>query len=117
MKSKGLGDSIEKITKATGIKAAVKFLFGEDCGCQERKEWLNKKFRYNVECLKHKEYKYLKQWFSIHRDKVRVDDQRQILDIYNRVFSKNQKMTNCNSCFVRIIQDLKTVFNEYQEEQ
>ena len=28
----GLGDSIEKITEATGIKAAVKFLAGEDCG-------------------------------------------------------------------------------------
>ena len=28
--STGLGDSIEKITEATGIKAAVKFIAGED---------------------------------------------------------------------------------------
>ena len=36
-KSKGLGDSIEKITKATG----------KDCGCNSRKNTLNKMFPYN----------------------------------------------------------------------
>ena len=46
-KSKGLGDSIEKITKATGIKYAVDKITGEkDCGCSKRKEKLNKKFPY-----------------------------------------------------------------------
>ena len=44
--SEGLGDTVEKITKATGIKKAVKFLAGEDCGCDERKEKLNEMFRY-----------------------------------------------------------------------
>ena len=41
-KSKGLGDSIEKVTKATGIDKAVKFIAGEDCGCDKRKEFLKK---------------------------------------------------------------------------
>ena len=41
MKSKGLGDSIEKITKATGIDKVAKFILGEDCGCEARKEKLN----------------------------------------------------------------------------
>mgnify|MGYP003631482296 FL=1 len=45
MKSKGLGDTIEKITKATGIKAIVDKLPG-DCGCNKRKEVLNKAFPY-----------------------------------------------------------------------
>ena len=31
--SKGLGDTIAKITKATGIDKVVKFIAGEDCGC------------------------------------------------------------------------------------
>ena len=35
--SSGLGDTVEKITEATGIKKAVKFIAGEDCGCNERK--------------------------------------------------------------------------------
>ena len=44
--SKGLGDSIEKITIKTGIKSLVKKLLGKDCGCKERKEKLNKSFPY-----------------------------------------------------------------------
>ena len=45
MASKGLGDTIEKITKATGIKTIVDKLPG-DCGCNKRKESLNKAFPY-----------------------------------------------------------------------
>lgn len=45
MKSKGLGDSIEKFTKATGIKKIVDSIPG-DCGCSKRKEKLNKAFPY-----------------------------------------------------------------------
>ena len=37
----GLGDVIEKVTEATGIKKAIKWLAGDDCGCDERKEKLN----------------------------------------------------------------------------
>ena len=47
MKSKGLGDSIERITEITGIKKVVDKITGEkDCGCNKRKEALNKKFPY-----------------------------------------------------------------------
>jgi len=47
MKSKGLGDSIEKITEITGIKKVVEKVAGKKgCGCKERKEALNKKFPY-----------------------------------------------------------------------
>ena len=49
-KSKGLGDSIEKITKATGIKKVVDTVAkatGIDCGCGKRKDTLNRLFPYN----------------------------------------------------------------------
>lgn len=39
-KSKGLGDSIEKLTKYTGIKALVKKV-EPSCGCEARQEALN----------------------------------------------------------------------------
>jgi len=45
-KAKGLGDTIEKITKATGIKRVVDTVAkatGKDCGCGKRKEALNNK--------------------------------------------------------------------------
>ena len=50
-KPKGLGDTIENITKATGIKSFVELGMNavgkKDCGCNKRKQWLNKKFPYN----------------------------------------------------------------------
>ena len=49
-KSKGLGDSIEKFTKATGIKKVVDKISkktGKDCGCNKRKDNLNRLFPYN----------------------------------------------------------------------
>ena len=45
----GLGDTIAKITKATGIKTvvdAVSEATGRDCGCQERQNKLNEMFPY-----------------------------------------------------------------------
>ena len=47
--SKGLGDTIEKITTATGVKQLVKLAsekIGKPCGCNKRKEMLNKAFPY-----------------------------------------------------------------------
>jgi len=49
MKSKGLGDTIEKITTATGIKKVVDTIATvtkKDCGCNKRKEKLNKAMPY-----------------------------------------------------------------------
>ena len=41
MKTQGLGDVIDRFTKATGIKKLVDKIPG-DCGCRERKELFNK---------------------------------------------------------------------------
>ena len=46
MKSKGLGDTIEKITTATGVKKFVQTITGGGCGCEKRKQILNKVFPY-----------------------------------------------------------------------
>ena len=49
-KSKGLGDSIEKITKATGIKKVVNTvskIIKKPCNCGKRKDTLNRLFPYN----------------------------------------------------------------------
>jgi len=49
-KSKGLGDTVAKITKATGIKKVVDTVSkatGKDCGCGKRQNTLNRLFPYN----------------------------------------------------------------------
>lgn len=50
MKSRGLGDSIEKFTKATGIKNVVNKVsegLNIPCGCEGRRDAMNILFPYN----------------------------------------------------------------------
>lgn len=52
--SRGLGDTIDKITTATGIKKVVHAVTKavgkeDDCGCEERRKRMNKAFPYNKE--------------------------------------------------------------------
>jgi len=52
MKSKGLGDTIEKITTVTGIKSVVEGAakaVKKDCGCNKRRDTLNRIFPYGTE--------------------------------------------------------------------
>lgn len=44
-KSKGLGDTVAKITTATRIANIVKAI-NPNCGCDKRQEWLNKMVPY-----------------------------------------------------------------------
>jgi hypothetical protein len=50
-KSRGLGDTIEKITKKTGIKKVVKVVTKkvgiDNCGCDNRRDSLNRLFPYS----------------------------------------------------------------------
>ena len=51
MKSRGLGDSIEKFTTKTGIKTIVDSVsegLNIPCGCQQRKDALNKMSPYST---------------------------------------------------------------------
>ena len=119
MKSRGLGDSVEKFTKATGIKAAVDGVFdalGKDCGWDKRKETLNKMFPYNKpNCLTQDEHSYLTDFYSQERNRISVEEQRQLLTIYNRVFNYNDKMTSCGSCFAGKLNKLKSLFDKYDD--
>ena len=52
MQSKGLGDDIKRITSATRLDEIAKRiaqLLNEDCGCDERQEWLNEKTKKQLE--------------------------------------------------------------------
>lgn len=87
-KSKGLGDTIEKITEATGIKAVVKAIAGDDCGCDNRKDKLNKLFPYTrePECLEKDEREFLSG--GVLRKRVlRHEERVRIAKIHSRVFN------------------------------
>jgi len=114
-KSKGLGDTVEKITEATGVKKAVKAIFGEDCGCDERKAKLNHIMSYKVvNCLEEDEYNYITEFLSRGRNNVTVIEQRGLLNIYNRVFNQRKQMSNCPSCVRSMIAELRKLIENYK---
>mgnify|MGYP003138062831 FL=1 len=46
-KSEGLGDTLQKIITKSGVEKLVKIIsVDSDCGCNKRKEKLNKMFPY-----------------------------------------------------------------------
>lgn len=114
-KSEGVGDTVAKITKATGIEKAVKFFAdGRDCGCDERKKVLNHIFPYQKPlCLTEEEYNYLSDRIG-NINKVSIEEQKKILSIYNRIFKDNKQLTSCSSCFLNgVWKKLERIFKEY----
>ena len=116
--SAGVGDTIEKILIATKIDKVAKFILGEDCKCNERKEKLNKIFPYKRPlCLTESEYTWLSGWLLLKQNNVNPVDQSQILSIYNRIFHQRNEPTNCGSCLLDMVEDLRKVAKLYEEEQ
>lgn len=114
--SKGLGDTLEKAFKATGVSDVVKFVAGEDCGCSERRDKLNKIFKYKRPlCLLESEYVYLSDFFANPESTIRYKTQLELVQIYNRVFQQRRKPTSCGSCVNEIVRDLRTYYEKYND--
>lgn len=115
-KAQGLGDTIEQLTQATGIDKLVKFLAGEDCGCEERKAKLNAMFPYNkAQCLLEHEYEYLKEYYESKIVQVKHSTQVEVLKIFNRVFNQNIQPTSCSDCYREIHFKLEKLYNTYKD--
>jgi hypothetical protein len=118
MKSKGLGDTIAKITEATGIDKVVKFIAGEDCGCDERKEKLNKLFPYAKPlCLTEDEFNTLDTYFKQNTNTLTSDEQTSLIAINNRVLNQKLTFSTCSSCLRDLVSKLRVIYNEYSPEQ
>tara|TARA_Y100000310_G_C20603786_1_gene774420 strand:- start:728 stop:1282 length:555 start_codon:yes stop_codon:yes gene_type:complete len=120
--SAGVGDVVEKVTKATGIKKLVDWFTpdGEDCGCDERKEKWNAKtsilrHKVNVECLTLAEYNYMKPLLSTNQP-ISAKHVNKLAEIYERIF--NVKLHgDCKGCsFAKKLDELKAVLNTYDDE-
>lgn len=120
----GLGDVIEKVTEATGIKAAVKAVsnaFAADCGCDERKRRLNDILRFKPkECFTEEEFNFLSEYYDEHKGgfdeskRISNEEKRRFLDIYNRVMPRTRDMTNCGACFRNdIYRPLSAMYTDY----
>mgnify|MGYP003133513120 CR=1 FL=1 len=109
VKSKGLGDSVEKVLKATGIDKVAKKILGDDCGCEERKEKLNKLFPYSRQ-MTEDEIAIYEEVMSRTKGTITAEDQGLLIKIYNKVFKTNKKPSGCGSCVKSTLTKLEKVY-------
>ena len=113
-KSKGLGDKIAAVTKATGIEKVVKTFFGEDCGCDERRDRLNKMFpSRSITQMDEEQYTFFKDVlqpaYRSHQT-LKGKDSDFFYQMYNDIFGKKQKKTRCTSCNKNMYIELLKVY-------
>jgi hypothetical protein len=119
-KSKGLGDTVEKIMKATGIKKAAEAIT-DDCGCEERKEKLNKLFPYHKNLTMTDSQRSI--WSRVRGQLLKGvnvnHSQRETMRLlYNDVFGiRYRKPTTCSTCLVKMRDELETVYQNTCEDE
>jgi hypothetical protein len=109
----GLGDAVEAVTEATGIKAIVHAIAGDDCGCDERKKKWNELFPFQkrvVNCMSETDKEYLKNFFNSKSDKLGTIQQREMSEIYLRVYNRKIEPTSCGSCWRDYVNELKRAY-------
>ena len=117
-KAEGLGDTIEQVLEVTKIAKVAKWILGEDCGCDERKEKLNKLYPYaKPKCLTEDEHTYLIESKVLDKNVLIPSEQRELLTIYNRVFTQRMQPTSCGSCLREVVIKLNQVLKEYKENE
>ena len=108
--SKGIGDSVEKVLKATGISKVAKKILGDDCGCDERKKKLNQMFPY-ARPFTEDELKIYEQVLpSLKKGNINRNEQIALVKIYNKVFNANKKPSSCSSCVQQTLAKLAKVY-------
>ena len=113
---KGLGDKIEAITEATGIKAVVNAIT-KDCGCKKRKEVLNANTKYRLMREPSDDDLHAIYELSI-ATSFSPDDRVKIAKLRSHLFSIRYSVMNCSSCahiLRKQVNELKVVFDSYTE--
>jgi hypothetical protein len=116
----GLGDKVESILEATGIAKAVKFIAGDDCGCDERKQQLNDFGGYRLfRCLTEAQYNYLDGFFTTWAgtESPKYEVLNELTKIRNHCFSLRYTQPNpmCASCVRGIINPLRKLYDDYKQ--
>jgi hypothetical protein len=116
-KSKGLGDTIEKVIKATGLDI---FVDGKDCECDKRKEYLNKLFPYRTKarCFTEQEYNQWGQFTKIKTVTLSKEQVDFVCELYASVFNRPVWFP-CAGCspkpLINMIDKLDIIYGTYEK--
>lgn len=121
---RGGGDIIEEIAVRTGVKKAIEWIAGEDCGCNERKAKVNKKVRLRfpvVRCFTEQQYKTWKAFRHEHYNEkadefVRINAGIQkgiLIPIYAQLFARQLRVMSC--CVNSFFKEIDQVYLNYKK--
>lgn len=114
IESTGLGDTVEKVLRKTGIAKVAKAVLGEDCGCENRQELLNDLFPYKKYNAPTDEELDIINWlFTQGKSTISGSMVKEVYSVYNRIFKDKLQPTNCSSCFKPVRQKLLKIHNEF----
>jgi hypothetical protein len=117
IKSTGLGDTVEKVFRKTGIDKVAKAVLGDDCGCDKRQELLNDLFPYKKYNAPTDEELDIIEWlFTDAKNTISGSMVKEVYSVYNRIFNDKIRPTNCSSCFKPVKQKLLKIHNEFNKE-
>ena len=114
-KSKGIGDDIAKLTKATGLDKLAKKVLGDDCGCDERRKQLNQLFpRFkNIRQFTEDEIKIYEEVFPLKSNGVLTPGERTVISaLYHSVFGSPTEWSSCSPCNKKVLSNLKKVYDK-----
>lgn len=96
IQSQGLGDTIAKITETLGIDK----LMPDDCGCNERREKLNKLFPYKQKprCFTQEELDWYGEYLKRKSIKVQREDVKALFELHASVFNLRTVYQPCSTC-------------------
>ena len=115
--SVGLGDVVEKVTKATGVKKAVDTVFdamGKDCGCADRKKRLNKiRLPWGVvNCFTEEQYNWWTKFREENPAQITHLQREEIRRITITLFARDIGKPKC--CMEQHINRINQVYDKYQ---
>lgn len=113
---KGLGDVVETAIKATGLD---RFTDGKDCGCDKRKEILNKIIvgRTKIECFTEEEFKWWGNYKETRTLSVSNEQRVYICKLFAKTFNKPyyEPCINCSpKPLLNMIDKLDKVYDTYE---
>ena len=123
--SNGVGDTIEKVLKFTGVKQAIQYISGSDClPCDERRKKLNAMLPYgeakqvrwftSEELAEYETFKNNRKKYSWSPDQIKL-----LFKLYADIFNRRYNIKRmCGSCMgtanilKKVTLDLDRIYNE-----
>ena len=115
VKTKGMGDKVESLTKSSGIKKLVDKVsdaLGVDCGCEARKEWLNERYPEVIVDISKDQFNRLETLHSDKKSYLSNLERKEVISLTKELINPKQRNTTCVKCIAGMYTKLMDIYSE-----